>query len=268
MDKRLHKNFLSVKSGLKVQDKDFFLVVDGAEGGGKSVLAMQIAAFVDPSFVLERVCFTPDAFREVVVRASRGQAVVFDEAFTGLSSRSSLSRVNRLLVSLMMEMRQKNLFVIIVLPSFFLLDKYVALWRSKALVHVRTKSGKRGFFTVFNSDNKKLLYLFGRQDYTYQNKRVPKTGFNGRFLNQYVVDEKLYRLRKKKALGDKNLFEVDDYFVQRNKLLLCLSEEFGLSMRKLSELVARYGVRLARNSVSVAINSVKGSVVSEGSESE
>jgi hypothetical protein len=63
-------------------------------------------------------------------------AIVLDEAFMAASSRSVLSEVNKAMMGLATEMRQKNLFVIMCLPTFFDLDKYFAIWRSRMLLHM------------------------------------------------------------------------------------------------------------------------------------
>ena len=84
---------------LAKRDKDCFIAVDGNEGSGKSTLALQIGKYVDPTLNLSRVVFDAETFREAILRAKKGQCVIFDEAFTGLSSRASLSGVNRTLVS-------------------------------------------------------------------------------------------------------------------------------------------------------------------------
>jgi hypothetical protein len=142
---------------LHKKDKDCFLVVDGKEGSGKSFFSFQIGKYVDNSLDLSRVCFTADEFRQAIFKAKRGQCVIYDEAFTGLSSRASLSMINKVLISLTMQMRQKNLFVIIVLPTFFLLDKYIALFRARALVHIFENHGRRGYFRVYNAKLKRFL---------------------------------------------------------------------------------------------------------------
>jgi len=116
---------------IRKKDFDWVWIVDGVEGCGKSVFALQLAKILDPTFNLSRVCMTPQEFTRAILKAGKGQCVVFDEAFTGLSSRASLTEINRLIVSLMMEMRQKNLFVIIVMPTIFLLDRYVAIFRAR-----------------------------------------------------------------------------------------------------------------------------------------
>ena len=122
LDARLRKSIdIKIVPSLHIKDEDCVIALDGMEGSGKSTLAFQLAKYVDNSFNLSRVVFNADAFKEAVYKAEKGQCIVYDEAFTGLSSRSSLSGINRALVSLMMQMRQKNLFIIVVLPTFFLL---------------------------------------------------------------------------------------------------------------------------------------------------
>lgn len=140
---------------LKKKDKDCTIVIDGVEGSGKSTLGLQICAYIDPSFNLSRVVFTPEEFREAIYKAKPSQAIMYDEAFTGFSSRASLSGINKTLISLMMQIRQKNLFIIIVLPTIFLLDKYISLFRTRALFHVYENKGRRGYYRVYFSKKKK-----------------------------------------------------------------------------------------------------------------
>jgi len=171
---------------------------DGYEGSGKSIKAMQDAFYCDSTLNLDMIVFTPYEFRKAILKAKPYQAVVYDEAYTGLSSRATMSQINRALVSMLAEIRQKNLFVFVVMPTFFDLDKYVALWRSRALIHVYTgKNFQRGFFGFYNIDRKKDLYINGKKFYSYGK---PKANFTGRFTNTYVVDEKAYRKKKKESL--------------------------------------------------------------------
>ncbi len=156
MSIRLKKNVDDkIIPALRQQDKDYVICVDGREGAGKSWFAFQLGKAVDPTLGISRVVFSPDDFRAAILRAKKGQCIIYDEAFTGYSSRSSLSPVNRVLVSLAMQMRQKNLFIIIVLPTIFLLDKYMAMFRTKGLFHVYESDGRRGYFRFYNSRVKK-----------------------------------------------------------------------------------------------------------------
>jgi hypothetical protein len=183
------------------KDWDMLFCVDGGEGTGKSVFAQQAAYYCDPSLTLAQICFTPKEFREAVVNAKPYQAIVYDEAFTGLNSRATMSIINRALVSMLAEIRQKNLFIFVVMPTFFDLDKYVALWRSRGLFHIYTGDDfQRGLVAFYNIDKKKLLYILGKKFYDYHN---PHPNFVARFTNHYTVDKDAYKKKKLLSLTDR-----------------------------------------------------------------
>lgn len=264
IDSKLAKNLDKIAQRVNNKDEDFFWAIDGGEGVGKSVFAMSIAKYVDESFNLSRICYSPEDFRRAIQTAKKGEAIVFDEAFRGLSSRSAISGINKMLVETMMECRQRNLFVFIVLPSFFLLDKYVALWRARGLFHVYRNGGQRGFWRYYNSKKKKLLYLNGRQTYSYT---TPKTSFKGRFTNYYVVDEQAYRRKKLKALqeNEQNPKLVDKSQLHRDTLLLYLHEHHKMSMSDLAGLCEQFRIPLKRSSVAAAIRRAR-QTLEKGSE--
>lgn len=239
---------------LAKRDKDCFIAVDGNEGSGKSTLALQIGKYVDPTLDLSRVVFDAETFRAAILKAKKGQCVIFDEAFTGLSSRASLSGVNRTLVSLMMQIRQKNLFVIMVLPTFFLIDKYVALFRSRALIHVYECSGRRGYFKVYNRKKKKLLYLLGKATYSYSGaKWKVSTNFKGRFHGVFALGddemEEKYRSKKLKALEmtEKNPMSAGQvkYREQRNLILYLLRTTSKMTYQELSNMLGEYDLEIS-----------------------
>jgi len=207
MDGYLKSN-MDIAVGAVHKDLDMVIVVDGYEGAGKSVITQQVAKYVDPTFDISRIVFTPNTFRKAIVDAKQYQAIVYDESYTGLSSRQAMSRVNKALIQMIAEIRQKNLFVFIVMPSFFDLDKYIALHRSRALIHVYMTEGfKRGQFAFYNIDKKKDLYVNGKKFYSYFN---PKPNFFGNFGNHYVVDETEYRKLKKLSLTDRETQREDE----------------------------------------------------------
>jgi len=200
MDGYLKTNLDTAKKVIK-EDWDMMFVYDGAEGAGKSTKAIQDAYYCDPTLTLDRVAFTPFTFRDAILSAKKYQAVVYDEAYSGLSSRGAMSLVNKSLISMLTEIRQKNLFVFIVLPCYFDLDKYVALWRSRLLIHVYTGKGfKRGFFKFYNIERKKDMYMLGKKLYEY---RKGKPNFKGRFTKYFPLDMDEYRKLKAKALKDR-----------------------------------------------------------------
>lgn len=197
MDGYLQQNMDVAKKVIK-KDWDMIFAVDGNEGSGKSVFAMQVGKYVDPTLCIERIVFTPKELRQSIINAEKYQAIIYDEAYTGLSSRATMSLINRTLISMLAEIRQRNLFVFVVMPCFFDLDKYAALWRSRGLFHVYTgKNFERGYFAFYNIDRKKDLYINGKKFYSYAK---PRPNFIGRFTNAYVLDEKEYRKKKKDSL--------------------------------------------------------------------
>ena len=237
MDGYMKENLDLAKKVIK-DDWDMVFIYDGMEGSGKSVKAMQDAFYCDPDLnLLDRYAFTPTEFKRAVLSAKKYQAVVYDEAHSGLNARAAMTTINRTLVSMLTEIRQKNLFVFVILPTFFDLDRYVALWRSRALIHIYTAQNmQRGYFSFYNANNKKMLYIKGKKLYKYG---VQKPNFIGRFSSHYPLDEAEYRRRKLAALQGRDnmpdnpeveqmmydylwgkLMELGDRFTQAQKMEL------------------------------------------------
>lgn len=253
MDGQLHTQLIEkVQPAVQKKDSDFVIAIDGEERAGKSVFAMQIAKVLYPDFNEKNVCFTPKEFIGAVTSARRFSCIVFDEAFTGLSSRASLSEVNNLLVSLMMEMGQRNLFIIIVLPTVFLMDKYVALHRAKGLFHVYQKEGKRGYWCFYDRKRLKTLFLKGKKMYEYN---VVKSMYFGRFQDQYVIEEQAYRDKKRSALKLKvRRTREDKYKEQRDALIRLVNDKLEDNQHALSEMIKVYGIKLDNTSISKILN--------------
>ena len=94
----------------------------------------------------------------------------------------------------MSEMRSKNLFVILCIPNFFELDRYVAMHRSTGLLHIY----KRGNFGAYNYKTKKKMYLVGKKYYSYS---VPPD-FIGRFTQFFPLPKDAYELKKQTAINE------------------------------------------------------------------
>jgi hypothetical protein len=241
------KNNLDICLDIVHKDWDMVFVIDGTEGSGKSVLAQQIAKYFDPSFCLDRIVFRAKNFKDEVIKAEKNQAVVWDEALSGLSSRGAMSTVNKTIVDLLAEIRQKNLFLIIVLPTFFDLDKYVALWRSRFLIHVHHDKFKRGFFNFYNESCKKFLYINGKKFYNYK-CAVPS--FRGRFTNFYTVDQEEYKAKKLSSLRATDEDEKPlaprhkRWLEQRDAAFFVFKEKFGWKAKEIKNEIEKYGVEM------------------------
>lgn len=151
------------------ENSDRVYVVVGKERTGKSFFTFQQAKYIDPTFNIDRICFTPDQFLEQIKKAPPGSAVVFDEAFRGFSTKASLSKVNRALVQAMMEVGRRNLIIFIVLPSFSLLEWYIATHRSSILFYVYKATTKNGTpyraWRAYNNKKKTEIYYKSKKNF-------------------------------------------------------------------------------------------------------
>lgn len=243
----------NVGNDLAKKDKDYPLLIDGYEGSGKSTFAQQIGAVVDPTLDISRVCMTAPEFKKAIINSKKNQCVIYDEAVTGLSAADSISRVGKILKSLMMQMRQKNLFVIVILPTIFDLNKYVVLGRAKAFFHIYEASGRRGYFVGYNRRDMKKTYLQGKKTYSY----TVRSRFKGRFYGKYVIDEEEYRKKKEEALAKADEEEEYNKFEVRDKIFLANKEFFGIPYLKQSETYKKVGLFYAPNTISHAASKYK-----------
>jgi energy-coupling factor transporter ATP-binding protein EcfA2 len=203
------------------KDRDKFIVIDGREGTGKSVFAMQLAKVLDADFNIDKIAFNADTFIKLLKSKDRkkGDCILLDEAFSSANSRSSLSQINRAMMTVATEMRQLNLFIIMVLPTFFDLDKYFAIWRCETLFHVYyNKKGKRGQYIIFPFNKKKMLYIKGKKLYNYGLVKSPYPPCS--FTKQYVVEEKDYRLKKASAFKKRETTITEKKWRERTRELL------------------------------------------------
>jgi len=273
MNTKLKSKWDKLKDGtLAKVDEDRVYITDGREGCGKSLFTIQQAAYIDPTVIegnLDRICFTPEAvlkaIRETKSTKEHTKVIIFDEAFRGMSSKSALSTVNKQLVQAMMEMRQQNLVLFIVSPSFFLLEMYAAVLRSEALFHIKKdRKSKKRVFQAFNYKKKAAIYQIGiKRGWSY-----PKsTNHRGNFYNKYPGGdefEKKYRKKKfdslkemdviKKNEENKKIAKFREYY---HKLVYLVLKELNLSVRKTSKLLKEYDINLSPSTVGIIFKEIK-----------
>jgi len=248
MDKIMMQFIPKWKREVLTKDQDKVIGIDGREGSGKSVLAQQLAVELDPNFNIDKIAFNADEFMRMIKDPARkkGDCIILDEAFLSANSRSAMSKINKSMVGLATEMRQLNLFVIVVLPSFFDLDKYFALWRTDTLLHVYfDKHGNRGRYIAFNHNKKKMLYLKGKKFYNYG---MVKSGLPPmRFPKGYMVDETEYRKRKQEAFREEKVSAIEQRYKDKVvALCLYLHKECGESYDKIGEILTMKGASIQK----------------------
>lgn len=247
IDKKMIKFLDKVKKIITEKDKDYVLIVDGYEGSGKSTFAQQIGKYVDPTLPLERICMTASEFKEQITKADKGQCVIYDEAVTGMAAGDSITRVGKLLKSQMMQMRQKNLFVIVIIPTIFEMGKYAVLSRARCLYHIYENKGRMGYWVGYNKKDLRLLYIMGKKTYSYK----IKSRFIGRFYGKYVVNEQDYRLKKKEAL---ELIDDEDVKDKKGDVIARISymllKKYKLTILEQEKLFKEWQIPISKTTIS------------------
>lgn len=132
--------------------------------------------------------------------------------------------------------RQLNLFIAVIIPNWFQLPLPYAVSRSVFAIDVRFEDGfTRGFFSFYNFEAKRKLFIKGRKEHNY---KVVPPNFIGRFVDGYGVPESEYR--KAKYLDLKHYEEDEpqqvDEGVIRRKIFRQLREKMPeVTQRRLSE---------------------------------
>lgn len=179
---------------------DCVLTISGQEGMGKSSLAKMICAFMDEDFSHEKIVFTPEQFMEAVDSSKPKSSILWDEFVLGGSARDAMTKMQRVLTQKFVTIRSRRLFIVLVIPSFFMLQKYFAIFRTRWLINVKSPDNiTRGFFDLYSYPTKKNLYILGSKFMNYsavkadvRNSRFPN--YEGKF-----VDEVAYEAKKKEA---------------------------------------------------------------------
>lgn len=181
------KKFVSLKW-------DGVIYVGGYEGDGKTTLASQWCYYLDPSFNMNRVCFTPQEFMEAVDNAKKGEAILYDEAQEIFDS-SSKDSTAKMIKMKMTRIRKKGLYIFICAADFWRINKYLFIHRSRAFVRIYSEGFERGRFAFYNRERKHDLYIKGRKE----EKLCVPPNFIGAFTNWSPLNDEEYDKKKEEA---------------------------------------------------------------------
>jgi len=197
MDEFLKRRLDTLKHIVYKKNWDGVILLDGLERVGKSTLGITIGYYLsDGNFTVNNICVdNDDAIRKIESFPNKSVLLV-DEGSLVFSSKDAMKKEQKRLMKILNVVGQKNMIFIIILPSFFDLNKQIAIRRSKFLLHCYTNNSlQRGRFAYFGEDAKKKLYSVGKKNFdSYQ---YPKRSRNelGRFtdfnpLGQEYIDTK------------------------------------------------------------------------------
>lgn len=210
MDGALHEN-LKILAKTIVNDMTFLGILYSSTlevGTGKSVLAQQIGeAYTEQvniihkdkldkpiTFTTKNIVFRPKELMKRAFEVPKYSCIILDE-WEDTHYWSELGITFR---QFFRKCRQLNLFILCINPNFFQLQMGYAISRSVFAIDVRFAGEfERGFFSFYNFNRKKDLYIRGKKTYNYG---VCQPNFTGRFLDGYAVGEEAYREAKYKDM--------------------------------------------------------------------
>jgi len=185
------------------RNNDVVGTISGDEGSGKSTLAANIMRYMtndkfDPKTDMIGAEDDTSVMNKIEATPNKG-AIMFDEGNSYFLSTETMKREQRELHKLFSIFRQKNLFVLIVAPSFFRLNSYFAIDRSRFHIRTYLVKGEWGFFKYYGDKRKNRLYREGKKFHDYN---LVNASFRGRFTKCYVLETDEYKAYKKKTLRD------------------------------------------------------------------
>ncbi len=229
----LAMNLQKSKNAVNFKGWDYVCIVSGIPGVGKSTFAQVLAKFFDPNFESWQICFTADEFKQKTSAGKKGQAFVLDESFADLNSSLSRSPEFIALINHLQLIRQKNLFLILVLPDFFALAKNIALFRANHLFVPYSVEYKHGDVAVFDREAKRQLYIKGKPFVDYQ---AVQPNFRCDFQGHWFCDVEDYKKRKDEHLIEQAKVKEKGVKagLQRDTLVYLLHKETDMLLREIA----------------------------------
>ena len=196
---KLHERLKNKLDNIKmVQTKgwDATVLIDGIEGSGKSTLGLTCAYYLsDGKFELKDICTGSNDAIAKLDQVKEGGVLLIDEGSLLFSSSDAMRREQKQLIMILNVIRQKRIALIIVSPSFFRLNRYIAVDRTRFLIHVYTKEDlRRGRFTYFGQKKKNKLYELGKKNFNSYAK--PRANWNGTFIDFNPFGEEYAKVKK------------------------------------------------------------------------
>jgi len=121
-----------IKELIFKKNKNFFMIVVGSTGSGKSYSALKLAELLDPTFTIDRCCFKAIDFMRKVKelqnqaeeqkKAIKGKVILWDEMGVEHNAREFMTTSNRAINFFFQTSRYLNLIVIMTVPYLSFID--------------------------------------------------------------------------------------------------------------------------------------------------
>lgn len=263
LDKSVKRLLDRVKEKINNEDQEVWIAFYGDTGTGKSLQAQWWGHYIDPSIDISKVCFDKKEFVDAVIKSTKGNVIIGDEAISIMFSRSAMTKDNRLVMELVNQVRQKNLCIMLCIPDLLTMDK-IALRKLNIAVYVYETRQERNGRLVTHKGNcmvypnwkgRRLVDQLVMYHITRNNKkkRLPKPKCPIRQKGNpigptfkkpwYPVGELPYKTKKESILKKytETVTPIDKkkirYAEARNQALRIAYEHSNLSYDKLAKLM-------------------------------
>jgi hypothetical protein len=264
MDGYLQSNLdVIIKHSKKDWDWVIIIAGSGKTRIGKTVLGQQIACYLATqlgrTFNLNNFIFRSCDVKKKAYEFEKGNIFLYDEARGGLENKKIMTTVTKDLLDFFSECGYLNHIYLLLLPDYFDLPKEIAISRSVCLINVYyTGEFERGYFSFYNDERKKNLYIKGKK---FLNYFAEKPNFRGRFTDFWVIDKEEYIKAKTSCLKEekipKNSFDIRNnktmetfirYLYLKNKLKPQeIALEVGMSSRNVYNYIEKIKLIAVRN---------------------
>lgn len=201
---------------------------------GKSTLMQQFGKYytylinkthgLDIPFDEKNIVFNTKDLERRAFQVKKHSCLILDEG-EGLDEHV-MSKTIKDLQKFLRRSGQLNILILVIMPDFFSVPKFLAMSRSNFLIDVKFEGEfERGFFEYYNFTDKKKLYVKGKKysDYAVQNATLK----NGRFVPMYCVSEEKYRQMKLDDLNKRDTEDSDEINITHQAWKRIVSECIG-----------------------------------------
>ncbi len=219
---------------LKLQKKDFdvMFLIDGQEGTGKSTLSFLCAWYLSKGKIsMFNICEGSSDAAAKLEKLPDESVMIIDEGSLIFSSKDTMRQEQRQLIKILNVIRQKRMILIVVAPSFFELQKYISIDRSKFLLHVYTekKTYRRGRFVYFSEKKKRMLFTIGKKNFNSYAR--PKGDFVGTYPDfKLPFDDEYMKLKRRSLL--EALHDNKKEFVVTPAIKKAIQKEIALKLKE------------------------------------
>lgn len=194
-------------------DWDNVILVTGREGDGKTSFVLLASYYLDQTVSADRWVYNSKQFEELIDRDDlpAGSNIIWDESdeLAGSSSNNIINTIKRKLKRI----RYKNYTIWLITPTFFDMNVYNAVFRTRCLfdVYAEPKRNKdtgkfepnRGRVKFYSYDKKRTLYFKGKEK--YWDMQVVMADFwdaFGKVPKDYPIDLDVLKVKKDDAVKD------------------------------------------------------------------